>query len=119
MAADTSPVYAPSSSQWTFCAYTVIPPATASRRDVKGGQMTTSTPGGGSNAAQKASVSEGVLYIFQLPAISTSRLRDHRDAGELLALEKLERGAAPRRNPVDPLGQAELLDGADRVAAAD
>src|SRR5262245_6635984 len=34
--------------------------------------MTTSTPSGGSNAAQNVRVSSCVLYIFQLPAINTA-----------------------------------------------
>src|SRR5436305_11422054 len=41
------------------------------------------------------------------------------DARQLLALEQLERGAASGRESVDPPGEAELLQGGNRVAAAD
>ena len=45
----------------------------------------------------------GPLYIFQLPAISIGqRLRDHGHAGQFLAFEQLERGAAARRRPRRP-----------------
>src|SRR6188768_1696527 len=82
--------------------------------------MTTSTPSGGSKASRNARVSAGPLNIFQLPAISIcSFSRDHRDAGELPALEQLERGAAAGRDPGDSLVETELVDGADGVAAAD
>ena len=39
--------------------------------------------------------------------------------GQLLALEQLQRGAAAGREPVDPIGEPELVQRRDRVAAAD
>jgi len=61
--AETSPVYAPSFSQWTFCAYVVRPASTQSRRRVNGGQTTASSPA--------SSTGSGPRNIFQLPAMST------------------------------------------------
>ena len=65
----------------------------------------------------------GPLNIFQLPAISIGvnldRDRDRGHAGELLALEQLERRAAAGRDPGDRLGEPELVHRADGVAAAD
>ena len=45
--------------------------------------------------------------------------RDRCHARELLALEQLERGAAAGGDPRDAVGDAGLVDGAHRVAAAD
>ena len=44
---------------------------------------------------------------------------NRRHAGQLLAFEQLERGAAAGRDPRDPVGDARLVHGAHRVAAAD
>src|SRR4051812_36668317 len=100
MPADTSPVKAPSASQWTFCAATAISvPAscwTAAASDTYGGLTTTSTPARSRSlrARQNSAVSAGPLYIFQLPAISMGapilRLGDRGDARQLLALQQLE-----------------------------
>src|SRR5687768_11166334 len=88
--------------------------------DVKGGQTTTSTPVGAVSAPQNASVSEGHLYIFQLPAMSTTSIfRDDDDAWEILALEQFERGSTAGRDPVDSLREPELLDRPHGIAAAD
>src|SRR5215210_2109473 len=80
MRAETSPVNAPSSSQWTFCAATAnsVPASswTATARETYGGQTTTSTAGDSvcsRNATQNSAVSAGPLNIFQLPAISIQR----------------------------------------------
>ena len=58
--------------------------------------------------------------------VAGDQLRAHRppfrnrsDAGKLPALEQLERRTAARRNPRDAVGEAELLDRADGVAATD
>src|SRR5262249_12567917 len=121
IATDTSPVYAPSSAQCTFCANTVRPLSTAGASDVNGGQMTTSTPSGGSKEAQKARVSACVLNIFQLPAISIVPIlcgRNRRHARQLLALEQLEGGAAARRDPRDAACEAELVQRTHRVTTA-
>ena len=72
-------MYGPSLAQWTLCAKTAIEvPArteTAWWSDVYGGQTTTSVPSSSDSrsrsAAQNSAVSDGVLNIFQLPAIST------------------------------------------------
>ena len=68
---EISPVNAPSAAQWTFCAYTGTPRPTAATSEVNGGQTTTSTPAGGSNASRNSTVDRGPLNIFQLPATST------------------------------------------------
>ena len=83
MAGETSPVYAPSSSQNTSWAAIVMPvPAAAlhgfGRVPVKGGATTTSRSSRPRRAARpgrctKAAPSALVLYIFQLPAISGTR----------------------------------------------
>ena len=78
--AEISPVNAPSGSQCTFCAATAISvPAriwTATPSEVNGGQTATSTPSRSASArfssTQNSAVSAWPLYIFQLPAISTS-----------------------------------------------
>src|SRR3954453_12917673 len=123
-----SPVKAPSDAQCVFCAQTemLVPPrmASACTSDVNGGHTATSTsstvPSAATSSWQNASVSDAVLNIFQLPAMSMSLLLwDREDAGKFLAFEQLERGAAPGRDPGDPVGEAELLDRAYRVAAAD
>ena len=41
------------------------------------------------------------------------------DSRQLLALQQLQRGSASGREPVHPIGEAELLERRDRVAAAD
>src|SRR5205085_5057407 len=48
-----------------------------------------------------------------------SGLRDDGDAGELFALEELERGAAAGREPRHVVRQAELLQCTRRIRAAD
>src|SRR5437870_1465514 len=135
--AEISPVYAPSCSQCTFCAYVVRPASTHSRRRVNGGQTTASSPA--------RAAGSGPRNIFQLPAISIgrsygwkrrrrSRRRpaehrttplgvvpggwDRRHAGQLLALEQLEARAAAGRDPRDAVGETELVERAHRVGSA-
>src|SRR5437764_1432276 len=68
--ADTSPVYAPSRSQWTFCANVVRPAATHSSRRVNGGQTiaSTSIPA----IRSRSATGSGPRNIFQLPAMITT-----------------------------------------------
>src|SRR3981081_2977946 len=78
IAADPSPVKAPSLAQNMFCAPTAtrVPCAavTAAGRLGKGGQITISQfserSTKGQNLSKKLVVSAAVLYIFQLPAIT-------------------------------------------------
>src|ERR1700730_11883920 len=78
IAADTSPVNAPSLAQNIFCAPIATrvssAAATALGRLGKGGQITISQCSErstkGWNFSKKALVSAAVLYIFQLPAIT-------------------------------------------------
>ena len=124
--AEISPVNAPSSSQCTFCAATrcPCPPALhrGRERDVRRAddRVDAQVRRRGTRRRTRR-VSAGPLNIFQLPAISIG-LTPHRDrghAGELLALEQLERGAAAGGDPRDAVGEAELVQRPHRVAAAD
>src|SRR5262249_44330586 len=75
----------------------------------------------------KNTASWTVLYIFQLPAMNGMRMflpislliAQRRDARQRPSAEKLERRAAAGRNVRDLVGHARLLDGRDRIAAAD
>src|SRR3954453_18165115 len=129
MAAEISPVNAPSCSQWQFWANTPISvPAsawTASASDTYGGQTTTSTSSGRSSSRstrQNSAVSTGPLNIFQLPAISMARAYsstgNRGDTRQLATLEQLERGPAAGRDPRDAIGDAGVMDGADGVSPA-
>src|SRR5262249_52768510 len=112
--AEISPVYAPSSSQWTFWAYVVRPESTHSRRRVKGGRTAASSPA--------SAAGSGPRNIFQLPAMSTTRIlggRNRGHAGELLAFEQLEARPAAGRDPGDAIGEVELVERPHRVGAAD
>ena len=81
ISAEISPVKAPLASKWTFCApiLTQVPFAasTAGMRSTAGTQRTTSHPflPAVSSAvfATAAFASEGVMFIFQLPAMMTLR----------------------------------------------
>src|ERR1700722_638023 len=83
MPAETSPVKAPSVAQYKFCPpiWMRVPCAAwaAAGRFTKGGQITISacvaSATSGRNFSKKATVSEGVLYIFQLPAMTGRRMR--------------------------------------------
>src|ERR1035441_8447858 len=78
MAAEISPVNAPSLAHAIFCAPTrmgePLAASTAAARFVKGGQITISQcsdfSANGRNFSKNAVVSAGVLYIFQLPAMT-------------------------------------------------
>src|SRR5512135_44376 len=80
---DTSPVYAPSSAKWTFWDATPMPlPWTSCDTapiDGYGGARTISTPRtpatSGRKALTKAPASPAVLYIFQLPAMTGTRIQ--------------------------------------------
>src|SRR4051812_42215077 len=100
--------------------------AIAAPSEVNGTQTATSTSPSGSRGISSATywcVSEIVLYIFQLPAMYGRRrascIVERLHARQRLALEQLERRAAARRQPVDPVGQAELHECRAGVAAAD
>ena len=83
MGPEISPVKAPSLAQPMFCApmRMRVPWAasTAAARFVKGGQITISQcsacPASGRNFSKNAVVSAGVLYIFQLPAMTGFLIR--------------------------------------------
>jgi N-acetylglucosamine-6-sulfatase len=64
-------------------------------------------------------VDAGVDEVARLGFAGSSRFGDRHDAGQLLALEKLERRASPGGDPVDAVGDPKLAYGAHRVAAAD
>src|SRR5215467_1242813 len=104
MAADTSPVNAPSRSQYRSCAETpMLLPCAASAAAlsaVNGGPTTISTPDISLTLPRrsdtKATVSPTVLNIFQLPAMNGVRMllvRKCRDARQRAAPEEFERRA--------------------------
>src|SRR5271157_6594487 len=80
---EISPVKAPSLAHAMFCApmrmFDPCAAPTAAVRFVKGGQITVSQwsapPASGRNASKNAMVSAGVLYIFQLPAMTGFLIR--------------------------------------------
>src|SRR3954447_6078818 len=128
--ADTSPVYAPSGSWCMFWAstWTSEPPSasTVAASAVKGAQSASSTPlPMGSRASRRCTYSRAsaeVLYIFQLPAMYCRRpsgIVERLHAGQALALEQLERGAAAGREVVHLVPEAEAHQRRRRVAAAD
>src|SRR3712207_3972689 len=110
-----------------FCARTLISesfrPSSVAASAVNGAHSATSTPlPSGSFASSfcpNARASAGVLNTFQLPAME-GRLgiveRPH--AGQRLALEQLERGAAAGRQVRRLLGEPERGERRRRVAAA-
>src|SRR6187402_1441363 len=83
----------------------------------------------GSSASTNSAASATVLCIFQLAAMYGVRsgivllllfgVEQGLDARQFLSLHKLQRGPAPGRDPIDLLVEAELVQGRDRVAAAD
>ena len=84
ISAETSPVKAPDFSQWQFCAATPIAvPLVASRaagKSTKGTPTTTSQEAPatrGFKSLMSAVASAGVLFIFQLPAMTYLRIVDH------------------------------------------
>src|SRR5579884_3620421 len=100
---------------------------------VKGGHSTTSTRPGSPSASTMARASSRpsstVVFIFQLPATMGRRISlfihysslvvQRGDAGQRLAFQELQRGAAAGGDMGHFAGQAERLDRRDRVAAAD
>ena len=71
--------------------------------------------------SRNSPASAAVLCIFQLAATSGSRsgIVEGLHAGELAPLHQLERGAAPRGEPVDLIGEAEVGQGRGGVATPD
>src|ERR1019366_4186730 len=131
--AETSPVKAPLGSGCRFWApsFTIEPSRvrpTASSA-VNGGHTTMSTSGtlpmSETSSAASAAPSAGVLFIFQLPAMSflrnmgKSSVFEIRHAGEHLALKKLEARAAASGAVGDLVRDLEFLRGGRRVAPAD
>src|ERR1700716_4194230 len=104
---------------------------------VNGGATTISTSAASFTALRSSftnrTASCTVLYIFQLPAMNGIRMGQvglvattqlclilqRGDSGQRVAGQELERRAAARRNVRDPVGDAGLLHGGNRVAAAD
>src|SRR5262245_35635263 len=131
MGGDTSPVNAPLSSQWQFCApRPMAEPASASATTgsaVKGGHTTTSTPRGRLSPSRSDWASSrawrAAPCIFQLPITSGTRIGsgvvERGDTGKLTALEELEERASGGRDGPDAGCDPRLLDGGDRVAATD
>src|SRR5438067_1140339 len=141
----TSPVNAPSRSQYTFCAATPMFDAcaasTTGRTAVNGGAMTISTSctsfSIGRISFTNATASCTVLYIFQFAAMNGVRMgildpkpasavsdepssvRERRHARQFPAAQKFERRAAAGRDVRDPVAHARLRDRRDRIAAAD
>ena len=78
---ETSPVYAPASSWWTFWAPTPTSSAASASRTAArltyGGQITRVTPGSRVRDAMvlaSSPASAGVVFIFQLAAITIGRM---------------------------------------------
>src|SRR5215218_7789441 len=96
---------------------------TATASEVNGGQTATSTPSRSASrrfsSTQSSAVSAAPLYIFQLPAISTSFLRDRCHARQFFPFQQLEGSPAPGRGPVDLVHEAQLRERADGIRAAD
>src|SRR6187397_1623787 len=81
----------------------------------------------GSSASMNSAASATVLCIFQLAAMYGVRsgicglligVEQGLNARQLFTLQQLQRGAAPGRYPVDPVLEAELVQGGNRVATA-
>ena len=118
---------APSSSQCTFCGDTIGPGERLHRGVQRGVRRADRRrrrrhPRAVANAAQKARVSScGLVHLpvagDQHGSILCGGDRGH--AGQLLALEQLERGAAARRDPATRSARPSLFDRPHRVAAAD
>src|SRR4051794_9351469 len=99
--------------------------AIAAPSAVNGTQIPTSTPPSGSRGSSSPTyscVSEIVLNIFQLPAMYRRRppsgVIQCLPPGQVLALQKLQGRPTARREPVDLVGQSELIERGARVAAA-
>ena len=87
--------------------------------ETKGGQSTASTPSGASKAAQNSRVSRGPLNIFQLPAISFMRSGITATPGSSLPSSSSSAAPPPVEAHETRSTQAELVQRADRVGAAD
>src|SRR3954451_16619599 len=105
MGPEISPVKAPSLAHPIFCAPTrMFEPLTASTaavRSVKGGQITISQCSdlstSGRNFSKNAVVSAGVLYIFQLPAMTGFLI--------VVAVKNWRRPGGSLRNSQPPSGR--------------
>src|SRR5687768_4167302 len=126
----TSPVNAPSRSQYKSCAAIatlLLRAASAAACSAGNGGATTISTSVMSltrmrNSLTYFTASATVLYIFQFPAMKgvlISSLRQRRDPRQRLPSEELERGAAAGRNVRDAIGHASLRDRGDGIAAAD
>ena len=97
------------------------PLSTAAASEANGGQRTTSTPVGRLEAVEERTCLGRPLE--HLPVAGDQHQPEFSGIaatpGKLLALEQLERGAAAGRDPGDLVGEPELVDRADGVAAAD
>src|SRR5215218_2916018 len=126
---EISPVYAPVGSACIVCANTAIPlPASFSTETssaVKGTQSATSAGRRGSSGtssssrSQYAAASARVPHIFQLAAMNGLRIVQGVEAGQLLALEQLERRSAAGREVVDVGVEPEPGERGGGVAASD
>src|ERR1700693_63462 len=96
---------------------------TATASDAYGGQTATSTSSRSArlrlSSTQNSAVSAGPLYIFQLPAISTSRLRDCRHSGQFFPFQELEGGTSARRGPIHVVDEPHFRQRPDRIRASD
>ena len=128
--AEISPVKAPSSASCMFCAATRTrlwkQCSTAVFSEVKGGQMTTSGPPDSGHPRQEL-VEEALGLLGRLVHLPVGgEIAPYGQAscrastsGQLSALHQLERGATAGREPVDRVGQSELLQRRHGIAAAD
>src|SRR6059058_4040229 len=109
-----------------FCASTCTsdPPSASSvaARAVNGAHSASSTPfpigRRDRSLCTYARASDDVLYIFQLPAMywrRASGIVERLHAGQLLALEQLERRTAAGREVRDLLGEAEAGQSGRRI----
>src|SRR3982750_4396433 len=148
MEALTSPVNAPSRSQWTFCAAIAIgvfaAAFTAAATAVNGGAIATSTSRTSWISARRSltyeTVSATVLNILKLPAIKGFRIgiriyketenhgirdsvlrfvRKRGNTREFGAAQEFQRRAAACRDVRHLPGNARGIDGRHRITAAD
>src|SRR2546421_728139 len=136
IAGDISPVYAPDISQNAFCAPSLTPDSKSTSATavshMNGGKIATSTLSACPRATDitprtRSSASSTLVgFIFQLAATSgipggrapTSGFFQDRDAGQLFALQVLERGTAAGRDVRVAAAKPDRVDRGDSVAAA-
>src|SRR4051812_33051183 len=88
---------------------------------VNGGQTTTSEmepSTRGKSMSRYASTPPFGMFIFQLAARIGVRsgISESLHSGELASLDQFQGGAAARRDPIDRIGEAELVQGRDGIA---